>query len=60
MNKANHPLAETRAIETRNEFGLSNTESINIFEGLKFNANISIIKMPIDSDLFVLFIKKVM
>jgi len=44
MSKANHPLAETRAIETRNEFGLSNTESINVFEVLKFNANISIIK----------------
>jgi len=30
MTKANNPLAETRAIETRNEFGLSNTEAINL------------------------------
>jgi len=58
MSRANNLLAETRAIETRNEFGLSSTTSINIFEELKFNANISIIKMPIDSDLFGLFIQK--
>ncbi|MCF8009207.1 MAG: ImmA/IrrE family metallo-endopeptidase [Halanaerobiales bacterium] len=58
MNGANNLLAETRAIETRNEFGLSSTTSINIFEVLKFNANISIIKMPIDSDLYGLFIRK--
>ncbi|SIQ32069.1 ImmA/IrrE family metallo-endopeptidase [Halanaerobium kushneri] len=58
MSKANNPLAETRAIETRNEFGLSNTESINIFEVLKYNANVSIIKMPIDSSLYGLFLKK--
>jgi Zn-dependent peptidase ImmA (M78 family) len=58
MSKANNPLAETRAIETRNEFGLSNTESINIFEVLKYNANVSIIKMPIDSGLYGLFLKK--
>ena len=37
MTKANNPLAETRAIETRNEFGLSNTEAINIFEVLKLS-----------------------
>jgi Zn-dependent peptidase ImmA (M78 family) len=58
MSKANNPLAETRAIETRNEFGLSNTESINIFEVLKYNANVSIIKMSIDSGLYGLFLKK--
>ena len=58
MSRANNLLAETRAIETRNEFGLSSTTSINIFEELKFNANISIIKMSIDSDLFGLFIRK--
>ena len=58
MSKANNLLAETRAIETRNEFGLSNTESINIFEVLKYNGNISIIKTPIDSDLYGLFIQK--
>ena len=58
MSKANNPLAETRAIETRNEFGLSNTEAINIFEVLKYNANVSIIKMSIESGLYGLFIKK--
>ena len=56
--KANYNLAETRAINTRNEFGLSNTESINIFEVLKYNGDISIIRMPINSDLYGLFIKK--
>src|SRR6056297_2115538 len=58
MSKINNPLAKTRAIETRNEFGLSNTESINIFEVLKYNAKVSIIKMPIDSGLYGLFLKK--
>ena len=58
MSKANNLLAETRAIETRNEFGLSNTEAINIFEVLKYNANVSIIKMSIESGLYGLFIKK--
>ena len=56
--KVNYARAETRAIKTRNEFGLSNTESINIFEVLKYNGDISIIRMPIDSDLYGLFIKK--
>ena len=56
--KVNYARAEIRAIKTRNEFGLSNTESINIFEVLKYNGNISIIRMPIDSDLYGLFIKK--
>lgn len=58
MAKANHDLAETRAIETRNEFGLSNTEAINIFDILKYNGDISIIRMPIESNLYGLFIKK--
>ncbi|MTI60312.1 MAG: ImmA/IrrE family metallo-endopeptidase [Firmicutes bacterium] len=56
--KTDHALAETRAIKTRNEFGLSNTEAINIFEVLKYNGDISIIRMPIESDLYGLFIKK--
>jgi len=56
--KVNYARAETRAIKSRNEFGLSNTESINIFEVLKYNGEISIIKMPIESDLYGLFIKK--
>jgi len=56
--KNDYALAETRAIKTRNEFGLSNTEAINIFEVLKYNGDISIIRMPIESDLYGLFIKK--
>lgn len=56
--RVNYDLAERRAIETRNEFGLSNTESINVFEVLKYNGDISIIKMPMESDLYGLFIKK--
>jgi Zn-dependent peptidase ImmA (M78 family) len=58
ITKVNYNLAETRAIKTRNEFGLSNTESINIFEVLKYNRKISIIRMPIESELYGLFIKK--
>ncbi len=56
--KFDHALAETRAIKTRNEFGLSSTESINIFDVLKYNGEISIIRIPIESDLYGLFIKK--
>lgn len=56
--KTDYALAETRAIETRNEFGLSNTEAINIFEVLKYNGDISIIRMPIESKLYGFFIKK--
>lgn len=52
MIMANHALAETRAIETRKEFGLSHTEPINIFEVLKYNGDVSIIRMPFDSNLY--------
>jgi Zn-dependent peptidase ImmA (M78 family) len=56
--KVNYYLAETRAIQTRNEFGISNTEAINIFEVLKYNGGISIIRMPLESNVYGLFIKK--
>lgn len=49
MIKANNALVETRAIKTRIEFGLINTEAINIFEILKYNPNVSIIRNSIDS-----------
>jgi hypothetical protein len=52
MTKANNPLAETRAIETRNEFGLSNTEAFNIFEVLKYNSKLYS-KVKTDADIIV-------
>lgn len=58
MVQANYCLAETRSIKSRNEFGLSSIEPINIFEVLKYNGEISIIKMPLESKLYGLFIKK--
>jgi Zn-dependent peptidase ImmA (M78 family) len=58
ITKVNYYLAETRAIKTRNEFGISNTEAINVFDVLKYNGGLSIIRVHLESDLYGLFIKK--